>query len=160
MKKKIKNKLKSQMSDKNKKNQLENNEQSKNKKKSNDNKKQDKILYILSLLNLEPKNEDKEKSELNNEKSFEKLEKTNKEEEVDKPNKLEKENSNEYKNNNQHKYNNNLGDKDDIEMNDIKEYIEEVTDFLKNEKTNYINSANEKPVDINIQKGQIKNILI
>ena len=55
MKKKIKNKLKSQMSDKNKKNQLENNEQSKNKKKINDSKKQEKILYILSLLNLEPK---------------------------------------------------------------------------------------------------------
>ena len=89
---------------------------------------------------------------MNNEKSFEKLEKTNKEEEVDKPNKLEKENSNEYKNNNQNNYNNNLGDKDDIEMNDIKEYIEEVTDYLEIEKSYYINDVNEKPEEINKPK--------
>lgn len=66
------------MNGKNDKNRTDNNEQAKIKNKNDYSKKQANIQYILSLLNLEPNLEYKEKLEINKEKKLNLTEKKNK----------------------------------------------------------------------------------
>ena len=140
------------MKGKKSKNQTDNNEQEKKQKKNNYNKKQDKIQYIYSLLNLEPYINDKEKQEINKEKNLNITEKIKNEKESDISNKIEKEKENEYNNNNKNAKNSTIDDKDDINNNELKEYIKEVRDYLEIEKSYYIKDENEKPEEINKPK--------
>ena len=101
---------------------------------------------------MEPYVNDKEKLEINNEKNLTITEKIKNEKESDISNKIEKEKENEYNNNNKNAKNSTINDKDDMNNNELNEYIKEVRDYLEIEKSYYIKDENEIPEEINKPK--------